>query len=574
MLHDRSQMNLRPNKPTTTTTIPTEQQQQQRRHAMRQPIPASTTSSDPPPIQPSPTATSLAYSMDTEVPPPPAYQFQRSERIDPHHSHGRPGSFATTEDSIDASLCSEMSYYDSYQGYSYQSGEGGANAAGGSTNGWARQEEGGRDATETVHRMHRDLLRLLSRPELFHEALEWEELVERGVEDPAAYLRASGDERSKHDDNGIKSFENEFDEDSDYPTSPGGAASENKQSERGDDSSNAMKHSANEDFSNVLSGNCNTSALKTNKNNEEEKKDYIPLAHHIFAADAEVVLPQALTASQLFGIERVTGIELEAAAGIAGLSMLFLRWLALMPEGDHENIIDPPGLTVMRIAGGRYRVTGAHRVVWRWMNKFSPASVFQTPTNVNKADTSTSTTEEGESPDTDFDFGDLVTMTIIDVFETDSDGKLLSYCPTFDNRAVHKTQEVTERIRKGASHLMERMDVVKRSPAGKSVNRAAGNFGKMAISVGSLVRHKIEEEIHKHQKSPRRHGASPGGGEAVEEDDVDTVGKNDHSLGPVLEIESSKEELSVETPNDNKSDEKLLPHIPRGVWKSNPLADS
>ena len=30
-----------------------------------------------------------------------------------------------------------------------------------------------------------------------------------------------------------------------------------------------------------------------------------------------------------------------------------------MPEGDHENIIDPPGLTVMRIAGGRYRVTGA-----------------------------------------------------------------------------------------------------------------------------------------------------------------------------------------------------------------------
>lgn len=30
-----------------------------------------------------------------------------------------------------------------------------------------------------------------------------------------------------------------------------------------------------------------------------------------------------------------------------------------MPEGDHENTIDPPGLTVMRIAGGRYRVTGA-----------------------------------------------------------------------------------------------------------------------------------------------------------------------------------------------------------------------
>jgi hypothetical protein len=49
----------------------------------------------------------------------------------------------------------------------------------------------------------------------------------------------------------------------------------------------------------------------------------------------------------------------------------------------------------------------------------------------------------------DFDFGDLVTMTIVDVFETDADGKLLSYCPTFDNRAVHKTQESIERLRKG-----------------------------------------------------------------------------------------------------------------------------
>ena len=89
-----------------------------------------------------------------------------------------------------------------------------------------------------------------------------------------------------------------------------------------------------------------------------------PLPFVVFADDAEVVLPQAHTASQLFGIERVEGIELEAAAGVPALSQLFLRWLALMPSGDHLNIIDPPGLTVMRIAGGRYRVTAAHRVVW------------------------------------------------------------------------------------------------------------------------------------------------------------------------------------------------------------------
>jgi len=51
------------------------------------------------------------------------------------------------------------------------------------------------------------------------------------------------------------------------------------------------------------------------------------LPYKIFAEDAEVVLPQALTASQLFGVEQTDGIELEAAAGIVPLSQLFLRWL-------------------------------------------------------------------------------------------------------------------------------------------------------------------------------------------------------------------------------------------------------
>jgi hypothetical protein len=55
--------------------------------------------------------------------------------------------------------------------------------------------------------------------------------------------------------------------------------------------------------------------------------DTIPLPFIVFAPDAEVVLPQAHTASQLFGVERETGIELEAASGIVDLSHLFLRWL-------------------------------------------------------------------------------------------------------------------------------------------------------------------------------------------------------------------------------------------------------
>ena len=56
----------------------------------------------------------------------------------------------------------------------------------------------------------------------------------------------------------------------------------------------------------------------------------------VFADDAEVVLPQAHTASQLFGIEKVEGIELEAAAGIPALSQLFLRWL-----GEYYTLFQP-----------------------------------------------------------------------------------------------------------------------------------------------------------------------------------------------------------------------------------------
>ena len=53
----------------------------------------------------------------------------------------------------------------------------------------------------------------------------------------------------------------------------------------------------------------------------------MPIPFVVFSDDAEVVLPQAHTASQLFGIERETGMELEAACGILGLCQLFLRWL-------------------------------------------------------------------------------------------------------------------------------------------------------------------------------------------------------------------------------------------------------
>ena len=106
---------------------------------------------------------------------------------------------------------------------------------------------------------------------------------------------------------------------------------------------------------------------------------------------------------------------------------------------------------------------------FRWMNKFSPASTCVKDPTTGKSNI-----------DMDFDFGDLVTMTIINVFKTDTYGKLLLYCPTFDNRAVHKTPEMAERLRKGASHLMERMEVAARSPAGKTVNKVI--FHSMIIA--------------------------------------------------------------------------------------------
>jgi len=224
--------------------------------------------------------------------------------------------------------------------------------------------------------------------------------------------------------------------------------------------------------------------------------DHIPVPFMVFAPDAEVVLPQAHTASQLFGYERDVGIELEATSGMIGLCQLFMRWLALMPGGDHTNLIHPPGLTVMRIAGGRYRVTAAHRVLWTWNNEFllDPAS-----------------------PNTNMDeihVGDLVAMTIVDVFETDCDGKLLSYCPTFDNRAIRKTDQTVERIRKSSSRIKKNIDIVTKSKTAARVNRAACLFGqlsyKAAVRVKDEVQKKMaEDQSYKVSKFPPANNSSP-----------------------------------------------------------------
>ena len=251
-----------------------------------------------------------------------------------------------------------------------------------------------------------------------------------------------------------------------------------------------------------------------------------PLPFVVFADDAEVVLPAAHTASQLFGLEKVTGMELEAAAGVPALSQLFLRWLALMPGGDHLNLIDPPGLTVMRIAGGRYRVTAAHRVVWMWMNEFpnfllhdSEESNYESSYLLQDDLSNNNTRSRGSnrspirgggrsSNNNDYDQegvlrpGDLVTLTIVDVFETDNQGKLLSYCPTFDNRMVLKTNAPTETLRKSTAHLAKLIGRAQKSTLAKKISFHA-------TQIAMALRERVEEAVAGNKLSPMAARATP-----------------------------------------------------------------
>jgi hypothetical protein len=172
-----------------------------------------------------------------------------------------------------------------------------------------------------------------------------------------------------------------------------------------------------------------------------------------------------------------------------------------MPGGDHLNIIDPPGLTVMRIAGGRYRVTAAHRVVWTWMNEFASLS-FDGGYN-----------EDAQPDKSALQIGDLVTLTIVDVFETDNQGKLLSYCPTFDNRAVRKTNQASETLRKSSHKFFSMLGKAQKAVAKSEVNKkATEQLTKIGImqharNVAENMKHRVGEAVH-HMNSPNKSSTS------------------------------------------------------------------
>lgn len=102
--------------------------------------------------------------------------------------------------------------------------------------------------------------------------------------------------------------------------------------------------------------------------------------------------------------------------------------------------------------------------------------------------------------------GDLVTMTIVDVFETDNNGKLLSYCPTFDNRAIHKTTMATETLRKSSSKLMTQLSLVAQSKAAQEVNKAAANLTRLGFTTAKSITESVMQRVDEamHSASPQR----------------------------------------------------------------------
>jgi len=173
---------------------------------------------------------------------------------------------------------------------------------------------------------------------------------------------------------------------------------------------------------------------------------------------------------------------------------------ALMPGGDHLNIIDPPGLTVMRIAGGRYRVTAAHRVIWTWMNEFAPLAEYPVTASTSSPAPHYRNNEESVNS---LQLGDLVSMTIVDVFETDNQGKLLSYCPTFDNRAVHKTHPTTETLRRGGSQLLSMLGKAQHSKTAELIFKNARNMAQ-------TVKQKVDQAVYNYQSPKGRSNSPPG----------------------------------------------------------------
>ena len=107
--------------------------------------------------------------------------------------------------------------------------------------------------------------------------------------------------------------------------------------------------------------------------------------------------------------------------------------------------------------------------------------------------------EENESI---LEVGDLVHMTIVDVFETDNNGRLLSYCPTFDNRDVRKTTLATETIRKSSSKIMSQWSVLANSQAAARLNQGVNYAAKIGMEAAKSTYDSVKNSIDERMGTP------------------------------------------------------------------------
>jgi len=183
------------------------------------------------------------------------------------------------------------------------------------------------DATQRVKDVHYALLYLMSNPEEFKEVVERRPYGNNSIAEWQEEASQDDEDETSNDDNKSTSLSALAD---DKTETSGNISVRSSRYRSGAQSIKPMKRDRLDSRGDAT---MNYIAKTMCSDASGFSSPDTPLPYLIFAHDAEVVLPQAHTASQLFGVEQVDGMELEAAAGIVPLCQLFLRWIG----GSHKH---------------------------------------------------------------------------------------------------------------------------------------------------------------------------------------------------------------------------------------------
>jgi len=174
-----------------------------------------------------------------------------------------------------------------------------------------------------------------------------------------------------------------------------------------------------------------------------------------------------------------------------------------------------------------------------------------------------SLSHEEINPEDRLQVGDLVTMTIVDVFETDNNGKLLSYCPTFDNRRVHKTSATNEAMRKSSAKIMSRLSIMSNSHTAAMVNQSIGHVANLGISAAKSVATSVQRSVNKQLEnigsSPSRQ-ATPKPG--VSAKDFEVALQNEEAKMNLPSTQVADVAVASSDVQDDKPKDGQLPGVP------------